>query len=231
MATALVAGASSPLGQALVRTLAGQGIATIAHVRADGAELKKWQQRFNMPRVRVDNVPWITRALFDLVDKMRPTHVFSVLPATPERLLVLNSHGVPSENYEETNFKLTNMLIDAVVNTRNESHFVYVRPAGAVGAYAQAMDRAEDKIRVSGLPHTILHAPPVDEMQGNNKLMALRMIRKSLDGLWASVGWLGLRDLSAQKRSISCPRLAMRLVDQAIGSSEAHLTLLARDVH
>lgn len=231
MATAFVAGAASPLGQALVKSLSSQGVASIAHIRAEADERKNWEQKFQHQRIRVDFTPWVQRALFELMQNMKPTHVFSVLPTTPERLMVLQAQGVGKENYEETNFKLSNMLIDAVVTTQIESHFVYLRPAGAKGNYAQAMDRAEQKIKISGLPYTIVHTPPVDEMAGNNKLAVLRGGRKVADALWWCTGLLGMSDLRARKMSLQAHRLAQRVVDQAVGSSSGRLVLKPRDFH
>ena len=231
MATAFIAGAASPLGQALAMSLSSQGVACIAHVRADSGAHKTWEQKFTHKRVRVDFSPWIQRALFDLMQNMQPTHVFSVLPSTPERLMILQAQGVGVENYEETNFKFTNMLVDAVVTSQIQSHFVYLRPAGATGQYAQAMDRAEQKIKISGLPYTIVHAPPVDEMQGNNKLAVLRAARKVADALWWTTGLLGLSELRARKMSIPAATLARRVVDQAVGSSEGRVVMRAGDFH
>ena len=231
MATAFIAGAATPLGQALIGALSTQGVACIAHVHADSSEQKSWQQKFLHKRVRVDFSPWLQRALFDQMRDMKPTHVFLALAATPERLMILQAQGVKKQNYEETNFKYSNMIIDAVVTTGIASHIVYVRPAGAVGAYAEAMDRAEQKIKISGLPYTIVHAPPVDETMGNRKLIALRAGRKVLDAMWWTTGLIGLRELKARKMSIAAHRLARRVVDQAIGSSDAHLTLQPHDFY
>ena len=231
MTTAFIAGAASPLGQALIAALSSQGVACIAHVIAQGDERKKWKQVFSHKRVRVDFSPWKHRALFEIMHNMQPTHVISALPATPERLMILQAQGVGKENYEETSFKLTNMLIDAVVTTQLASHFVYLRPAGASGDYAQAMDRAEQKIKISELPYTIVHAPPVDEMRGNKKLAVLRAGRKLADALWWTTGLIGMSDLRARKMSIQTHRLAQRVIDQALASSGGKRVFQPRDFH
>jgi len=160
--TAFVAGATGYTGREVVRCLAAAGARVVAHVRPDSPRLEEWRSRFGALGAQVDTTPWNAALLAATIAAVRPDVVFCLVGTTRRRMRhsPKDPFGRPLETYDSVDYELTAMLTRACVMADVSCRFVYLSAAGtgpkARTRYGQARWRAEEAVRSSGLPWTIV---------------------------------------------------------------------------
>jgi hypothetical protein len=158
---AFVAGSTSPTGRAVVDTLLELGIETIAHVRPDQLDLDGWMEWFQQRGAEVDLTAWEQQPVSDTLDRLKPTLVFSLLGSSPER--IRGENGVEAnpfvDSYKAVDLGLTAMLVRAAASAGSNPHVVLAsatRAREGGNEFEASKAKAEEFVRKSGLPHTIV---------------------------------------------------------------------------
>ncbi|MFH1809453.1 MAG: hypothetical protein ABIJ09_11960 [Pseudomonadota bacterium] len=221
MATAIVVGAPTPFGREVCAELSAQGVATIAVVHDDPATQASWAARIQYNRVRVDVFPANIQAAASLIARMKPTHLILTTGCTLGRATVMRALGVPASNYEEGNFKITDMYIDAIIKAQHHAHIAYL---SAVGASARSSDKAltalaaaEQKLQFCTLPYTILRAPPLMEYGNSGAMLPLKLWAHMRRGLYSGLGLVGMRAFASARKPGDPRTVARALLDVALG--------------
>jgi nucleoside-diphosphate-sugar epimerase len=223
MATALVAGAANPIGHAVVEELAALGVPAIAHLAIDISQRAAWQKKMAFPQVRCDATAWEMAPLTNMMAQNKPTHIFAMLTVGWTMAQRLEKSGLPAGNYEVNEYKLTEMLVDAMVRARHEAHIVYLSCLGAnatsSGEFERARGRAEQKIRTMGCPCTIIRTPPVvDDGPDRPRLSLDQALALTTSALYLPLRLLGARGYADRRRAISSSQLARAAVKIALAA-------------
>jgi uncharacterized protein YbjT (DUF2867 family) len=151
--------------------------------------------------------------------RMKPTHLVLLLGCTLGRATLLRARGIPAGNYEEGNFKISDMYIDGVVNAQHEAHVAYLSAAGVSSRSSDsalaAMAKAEQKLQLGSLPYTIVRSPPLMEHGGDGKLLAWKLWAQARRGLYAGLGLVGLKELAAARGPADPRSVARAMIDVA----------------
>jgi len=218
MPTAFVAGAATPLGRDVISELSRVGVAAIAHLQVDVQERPAWQRKLNFPMVRLDATPWDMPRLTQVMEQNSPSHIFILTGSTQTRARAAKKQGIPEGNYETTDFKKADMLIDAVLRARREAHLVYLSAVGASTSSSDphlvAMGRGEKKVMGSTCPYTIIRAPFIRSSEGGWWFDTATA--RTQDVFLSVLGLVGGRAARDRKRSIRSYDLASAIVAIAL---------------
>lgn len=201
MPTLFIAGATGYTGRALVSVARAAGHEVIAHIRPGSASGDACVPIFEAAGAIVDRTPWQNEALSQTLQRVQPTHVFSLLGTTRARGRAAARSGGPAETYQTVDRDLSLLLLHAAEDCSSRPRFVYLSSLGADkprgNAYLQARAEVEAALRAGGLPWTIarpslITGPDRPEERLGEQVGAVAA--KVGLGLVAALGGKGLRD-------------------------------------
>ena len=217
-ALAFVAGATGYTGRAVVRELAGRGLAVVAHVRPGSARAAEWRERFAAMGARVDETPWEEPAMAATLARLRPTHVFALLGTTRARAKAESRSA--REGYEAVDYGLTALLLRAAVAAGARPRFVYLSALGARegsrNPYLAVRGRLERELAASGLPFVIARPSFITGPDRDESRVGDRAAAAVVDALGVVAGALGARRLRDRYGSTTNVALARALVRLAL---------------
>lgn len=229
--TAFVAGATGYTGQAVVRELVRRGVATHAHVRPCSPRLDTHREIFEALDAHVDTTPWEPTAMIEALQRLNPTHVFCLLGTTAGRARREKKAGGEGLMYEEVDFGMTKMVIDASVAMTAAPILVYLSAMGVNEArpsnrYMLARWRVEQVLRETSLRCVIarpafLTGPDREEWRPAERLGAIIS-----DSLLSLAG----RRIKRRYGSITAEALAAGLVHHALKGPEGQQTLMTEQL-
>jgi len=237
MSIAFVAGATGYTGREVVRCLSEKRIQTIAHVRPDSSRLEDWRHRFSMPEVTVDTTVWEESAMTDAISRIRPTHVFSLLGTTQSRMkkVARETQGRVIDDYEQVDFGLTAMLINACIEAEIKPRFLYLSAVGvkesAGSAYYKARWKAERMLIESGLEYTIARPSFIIGPDRDDGRFFENLAAYAFDGALAFASFFGARKFRDRYHSTSNKTLAQALVRIAFDPKGANAVVESESLH
>jgi uncharacterized protein YbjT (DUF2867 family) len=211
--TVFVAGATGAVGSALVPYLRSSGLAVIPHVRPKTAERHPLGKD---PRALVT----------ELSDSARLDESMAHSQAVVCAVGTMRRRFAAGDTYESSDYRPVVQLVESARRAPppKPRHFVLVSALGARpgGGYLGWKHKAEEAVRASGLPHTILRPSFIDS-RGSGSVPSDGIERKPPPGLGAAIRLLGkvppLRGLSDDLRPIPvtvlCAAIARILHDGA----------------
>ena len=221
MAKAWVAGATGYTGRALVEALADAGHQAIAHVRPSstsrGSLIDAWTAR----GVTVRELPWDEDALTTALQDDAPDLIFCLIGTTRKSARAERAQAGTEVSYETIDYGLTAMLLRATrAAGLTQSRFVYLSAMGVsprpINAYMAARWRAEEAVRASGLPYTIVRPGFIsgaDREEFRPMERAGVLVSDAAVGL---LGALGAKRLRARYLSVDASILARNLLRLAL---------------
>lgn len=214
MHTVFIAGATGYTGRHVVEACTARGLTTVAHVRPDSSALPEWRDRFQARGALVDTSDWTPAGMREALARHRPDVVFSLLGTTAKRA----RRGGGS--YEEVDFGLTVLLLDAAADHQPPPLFVYLSAAGAGGrasnAYMEVRARVERAIRDRGVPHLIARPSFITGADREEDRPAERIGAALLDGLFGALAAVGIRGPARRWGSMTGGELGEALVTLAV---------------
>jgi len=211
--TVFVAGATGAVGSALVPYLRSSGLAVIPHVRPKTAERHPLGKD---PRALVT----------ELSDSARLDESMAHSQAVVCAVGTMRRRFAAGDTYESSDYRPVVQLVESARRAPppKPRHFVLVSALGARpgGGYLGWKHKAEEAVRASGLPHTILRPSFIDS-RGSGSVPSDGIQRKPPPGLGAAIRLLGrvppLSGLSDDLRPIPvtvlCAAIARILHDGA----------------
>lgn len=215
---AFVAGATGYTGRALVPKLAQAGVTTWAHVRPDSPRLAQWRDTFGAAGAEVDDTAWERSAMTARLSALQPTHVFALLGTTRARAAT-EGRGA-RDAYEQVDYGLTKLLLEAALACGSRPCFVYLSAAGVRpgtrNPYMAVRARIEAELAESDLPWisarpSFITGPDREENRAGERIGA-----KVADGALGLLGALGAKKLSSRYRSTDADTLAAGLMRAAL---------------
>lgn len=234
MSTAIVFGATGYTGRAVVPALRKQGFDVVAHVRPSSSRRDALTQEFEAVGATVAAVEWDSTAIRALVASTQPTLAFGLLGitrASAKREAKRTRGDTPT--YEEVDFGLTAMAIDACSAEAPNVRFVYLSSIGtsasASGAYLQARWKTEQHLRNSGLDFTI--ARPSFITGDRDESRPAEAVGAAIVGAGLSIARaLGAKKLAKRYDARTNDELAAALVSAATNPSARNQTLESEDL-
>jgi uncharacterized protein YbjT (DUF2867 family) len=219
--TAFVAGATGYTGREVVAALRALGIPTIAHVRPGSRTAATWRARFSELGARVDETPWETAAMRAAIATHRPTHLFALLGTTRKRAA---REGL-KDAYEQVDYGLSAMLLDAALHAGRAPRFVYLSAIGVRedtgNAYLRVRARLERELKASPLPYLIARPAFITGSDREESRPAERAAAIVTDGLLGVAALLGARTLRDRFASLTGRALAQGMTVLALASHDA----------
>jgi uncharacterized protein YbjT (DUF2867 family) len=219
--TALVFGATGYTGNAVVKHWSAIGNA-VAHVRPDSRHLAKHVANFQQCGAKVEQVPWEEGAIFDLVERVAPSVVFSLLGTTRARAKTELSDSDKADPYAAVDERLTLQVLRAVVAKAPTALFVYLSALGvsetSQNSYLLARYRVEKELADSGLRCIVARPAFITGTDRAEFRMGERAVAVAADGILgalARTGVHGLKNLRNKFASLTGDELARALVSLA----------------
>jgi nucleoside-diphosphate-sugar epimerase len=216
MITAFVAGATGYTGAEVVRQLATSDTRVVAHVRPDSAALPAWRARFTAIGAAVDVTPWERDALVASLRSLQPDVVFALLGTTRVRARAAERAGAAAAGYEEVDYGLTHMLLEAASLAAPAACFVYLSAMGVRdgtrNAYLRARVRIEQELRGSRVRAVIARPGLITGPDRMEHRVVETVAGSLLDGAAAVLSRLGGSRVADRIRPITAQRLARALI-------------------
>lgn len=217
MVRAFVAGATGHTGRAVVAALRSRGAETLAHVRPDSSRLAHWRHTFEAAGAKIDTTAWTSGAMRERLSAIKPTHVFALLGTTRRR--AAGEGLTPEEAYEQIDYGLSVMLLDAAERGGSTPRFVYLSAAGLSentrNPYMRVRVRVEQALIASPLPY-ISARPSFIVGPRDEARMGEAVAARAIDAALAVVGALGGRRWADRYRSTTGAVLGEALVRVAL---------------
>ncbi|MGE0710219.1 MAG: NAD(P)H-binding protein [Planctomycetota bacterium] len=227
-----VAGATGYTGRAVVAALRERDLPTVAHVRPDSPRLEEWRARFATLGATVDATPWEPAALAATLRRLAPATVFALLGTTARRAGREGRRA--TEAYEQIDYGLTKMLIDAAGTLDPPPRLVYLSSIGVHpgvrNPYLAARARAEEALAASGLPHVIARPSFITGPDRDEARLGERVGAALADCALGVVGALGGRRLRDLYRSTTNQTLGRALVRLALEAREPRVIAEGADL-
>lgn len=211
---AFVAGATGFTGREVVAALRERGIETVAHVRAESSRRAEWSARFEALGAEVDASPWTAEAIQAALARVQPTQVYALLGTTRKRA---KGEGLSAvEAYEQVDYGLTKLVIDAACALETPPRFVYLSSIGAApdtrNPYLAARAKVEAALEASPLPYFSAR-PSFISGPGRDEARPAERIGSALGDLaLGTLGLLGAKQTRARYASTTPAILARALV-------------------
>jgi uncharacterized protein YbjT (DUF2867 family) len=217
---AFVAGATGYTGRHVVEELARRKIAVTAHVRPGSASLAVWTRRFGEMGAAVDTTVWEAPAINETLQRLRPSHVFSLLGTTQARA---RSDRSGASTYMNVDYSLSTMLLGAAMQSGVAPCFIFLSSLGASTAtgneYLRIRGMVEERIRTSDLPYLIVR-PAIISGEDREEYRAVeRMSAVMSDSLLGFAALLGAKRWRDRYTSMTGGDLARGIVRQAMAHS------------
>jgi uncharacterized protein YbjT (DUF2867 family) len=207
-----VLGATGFVGREVVRQLCVRGTRVIAHVRPDSPKLEDWRTTFGELGAEVDTTPWDAAQLAATLRAKQPAQLYVLIGTTRSKA---RSDRVEGDIYEQVDFGLTRLAVDAARACEQRPRIVFLSSIGADAsarsAYLRARGKAEAVVRDSGLPWVIARPSFITGDRDESRI-GERSAAVIGDGLLAVAGVLGGRSLRAKYRSTTPDILASALI-------------------
>lgn len=233
-ARVFVAGASGYTGRALVATLANLGATTYAHIRPESRSLTALSMQFASEGARVDTTPWEASAMQARMAELAPHVVYCLVGTTKATARAERAARGGTVDYETVDYGLTALLVSACVRSGRRPRFVYLSSAGvtprASGAYLRARWKAEEAVRHSNLPYTIVRPSFITGEDRPESRPLERGLAVVSDGLLRGIGALGATRLRDRYLAIRGPALAKELVRLAFEETAANRVVEADEL-
>ena len=222
---AFVAGATGYTGRYVVQQLTQRKVRTFAHIRANSSSRAEWSARFESYGAMVDVTPWDQAPMRSTLQRIQPTHVFSLLGTT---LSKARADKTGSSDYKSVDYNLTAMMLDAAVAAGSNPCFTFLSSLGASAEsgneYLKVRGQLENMIRSSGLPWLIVQpaiitGPDRTEARTFEPLSAFM-----LNGFLEVAALFGARRMQARYASMTGSTLASGIVDFALRSDRSPRT-------
>ena len=211
---AFVAGATGYTGRAVVRLLAASGVRAFAHIRPDSSRLSEWKAAFSAMGADVCDAAWSGPAMGEAIRALGVTEVYGLVGTTHKRARTIARSGgdARAASHDAVDFGLTKHLVDACVAAGTRPWLVYLSSLGASpsarGSYLRARGRAEEAVRASELPWTMVRASFITGPDRAEARHAERFGAAFGDGLLAVAAAFGGKRLRARYGSIMAEALA-----------------------
>jgi uncharacterized protein YbjT (DUF2867 family) len=211
--TVFVAGATGAVGSALIPSLRSSGFAVIPHVRPKTAERHPLGKDPRALVTELSDTAWLDEHM---------AHCQAVVCSVG----TMRRRFAAGDTYESSDYRPVVQLVGSARRAPppKPRHFVLVSALGARpgGGYLGWKHKAEEAVRASGLPHTILRPSFIDS-RGSGSVPSDGIQRKPPPGLGAAIRLLGrvppLSGLSDDLRPIPvtvlCAAIARILHDGA----------------
>jgi uncharacterized protein YbjT (DUF2867 family) len=209
---AFVFGATGFVGREVVRQLCVRGTRVIAHVRPDSKQLAAWAMRFANLGAELDTTPWQVNALGARLAAVRPSWVYILIGTTRAKA---RADGIDGDIYEQVDYGLTKIAIDATASAAIAPRIVYLSAIGADpaarGGYMRWRGKAEQVVKESGMPW-VMARPSLIVGKRDEARAGERTAAAIGDGLLAVARVFGARTLRDRYRSTSADVLASALI-------------------
>lgn len=228
MTVVLVAGASSRVGREAVRILRARGLPTIAHVSPEAPDAPALRRRFEADGALVDDTPWDTSPLMARLPELRPSIVLCLVGVeSPEAARVAErAAGRSGTRWDLTDYSLTRMLVAASSRASLRPRFVYLSGPDANESTrsdrGRARWKAEQAVRHSGLPWTIVRAPRVLGLGAEEASFGDRTATAALGVASTMLRVVGARALTVRWAPRTASDIAESVVDVALDPATAN---------
>ena len=228
MTVVFVAGASSLVGRESVRILRARGLPTIAHVSPDAPDAPKLRRRFEADGALVDDTPWDTAPLMAQLPNLRPSIVLCLvgIESSEAMRVAERAAGRSGTRWDLADYSLTRMLVSASSRASLRPRFVYLSGPDAGEAARSARGRArwkaEQAVRHSGLPWTVVRAPRVLGLGSDEASFGDRTTTAALGLASTVLGVVGARALTVRWAPRSATDIAEAVVDAALDAATAN---------
>lgn len=228
MSVVLVAGASSLVGREAVRVLRARGLPTIAHVGADSPDAPALRRRFEADGALVDETAWDTAPLMARLPELRPTVVLCLVgvDSVEASRVAERAAGRSGTRWDLADYSLTRMLVSASSRTSLRPRFVYLSGPDASestrSARGRARWKAEQAVRHSGLPWTVVRAPRVLGLGAEEATFGDRATTLALGAASSVLKVVGAKGLTSRWAPRAAADIAAAVVDAAFDPAAAN---------
>lgn len=236
MQKAFVAGATGYTGQQVIKELLQRGIPTVAHIRPDSSRLDYWKEHFSALGAQIDCTAWDSESIKSGIATHNPDLLFALLGTTKKRAVQTKTQGrnTSDESYEKVDFGYTAMLIDAGVALSTQPRFVYLSALGvsenSPGAYMKARWKAENHLKNSSLPFTIIQPCFITGTDREESRPLERMGAVIGDALLSALSLAGGKTLKAKYESIDATTLAQAMVRFGLDPAAENTTVTSESL-
>ncbi len=212
-----VGGATGYTGRHVVEEILLRKVITHAHVRPGSGSRDQWVRRFETLGALVDSTRWELEAMTATLQRIQPTHVFSLLGTTRSKAKADKTGG---SSYIAVDYNLSVMLLEAALAAGSQPCFIFLSSLGASSttsnAYLKVRGDVEDMIKASGLPHLIVQPAIITGPDRGESRLLEPASAASANALLFVAGLFGARKMRSRYSSMTGRELAKGIVHIAL---------------
>jgi uncharacterized protein YbjT (DUF2867 family) len=227
-----VAGATGYTGRHIVESLRRRGAVTWAHIRPDSRALEAWTKRWTELGAGVEALPWAASDFATALQRIRPTHVWSLLGTTKARA-DRDTGSAVAETYDAVDYGLTRLLYDAAATVTPAPTFVYLSAQGVregtSNEYLAVRARLERELKSGPLPWIAARPAFISGGDRGESRPVERASAIAIDVALGALSAFGGRGLADRWRSATGAELAEGIVRCVVDKRRVNTVLDGRD--
>ncbi|MEC7984014.1 MAG: NAD(P)H-binding protein [Myxococcota bacterium] len=230
----LIVGATGYTGRAVIHHLRTKQIHTVAHIRPNSPNLDWAQPEFTQAGAVVDTTSWDTEAVLQMIQRHRPTHVFSLLGTTKAKAKKAAAQGKKA-TYEDVERDLSLLILRQLEAFAAENadaptpKYLFLSSLGVSDGvknrYLRARADVEIEIRKSTLPWLIVQPSFISGPDRRENRRGERFGSVVSDTILSTIAVLGIKKPYQLYGTLSAAQLADGLIAWSLDDAAYNQTL------
>ncbi len=216
----LAFGSTGYTGRFVSQKACGRDISVVAHLRPGSPRAATVGKTLQVCGAELATVPWNADDITALVERVAPSHVFTLLGITKAGAKREQARTGDLPTYQQVDTGYTNLVIDAVEQVAPHARLIYLSSLGADSpggnAYLKARHAVEERLGASKLDYLIVRPSFISGEDRDEDRPGERIGSALADVALNVLGAVGAKTLRDRYLTVSGTELGQRMVAAAL---------------